>query len=219
MCNYKSGFTLSEVLLVLSVIGVVAALTIPTLIQKISDDQYKVAWKKSFSTISQAVNMIASSNGGSLKSLCADSDNSCLRNLFISQLSAVKSCNSGSADGCWHIANNWRSLSGAGIVATTNPAIVLNDGSLLNIFWNKSDCTHSSGSLYRCGGVTVDVNGFKSPNVVGKDIFSIHLLENAARPYGTQGDAATNDPAVSCIQGSTDSANSGVGCAALYLYQ
>lgn len=59
----KRGFTLSEVLLVLSVIGVVASLTIPTLIQKISSDQYKTGWKKAYTTVSQAAIMQTAQEG------------------------------------------------------------------------------------------------------------------------------------------------------------
>lgn len=70
--NY--GFTLAEVLLVLSVIGVVAALTIPTLIQKVNDDQYKVKWKKTYSVVSQIGTSLFSEYGGSLKGVCSDAN-------------------------------------------------------------------------------------------------------------------------------------------------
>lgn len=46
MKSTKHGFTLSEVLLVLSVMGVVAALTIPTLINSVSKDQYASRLKR-----------------------------------------------------------------------------------------------------------------------------------------------------------------------------
>jgi len=37
---------LTEVLITLAIIGVIAALTIPTLLQNIDNQQNKVAWKK-----------------------------------------------------------------------------------------------------------------------------------------------------------------------------
>ena len=47
----RKGFTLAEVLTTLMVIGVVAAMTIPTLINSTDDQQYKVAFKKAVSGI------------------------------------------------------------------------------------------------------------------------------------------------------------------------
>ena len=49
----RAAFTLAEVLITLAIIGIVAAMTIPTLSQKISDMQNKAIWKKKFSEISQ----------------------------------------------------------------------------------------------------------------------------------------------------------------------
>lgn len=50
----KSGFTLAEVLITLGIIGVVAAMTIPTLITNINSAKYKVQFKKVISTLNQA---------------------------------------------------------------------------------------------------------------------------------------------------------------------
>jgi prepilin-type N-terminal cleavage/methylation domain-containing protein len=53
----KSAFTLAEVLITLGIIGVVAAMTIPTLMAKIRRAQYSAAFKKGLSTLNQAVKM------------------------------------------------------------------------------------------------------------------------------------------------------------------
>ena len=41
-----------------------------------------------------------------------------------------------------------------------------------------------------CGRIRVDVNGFKSPNTVGRDIFDIFILENKIVPKGTDLDTS-----------------------------
>src|SRR5574344_2179346 len=46
----KAAFTLAEVLIVLAIIGVVAAMTIPTLMNKVQKHEYVVALKKFYST-------------------------------------------------------------------------------------------------------------------------------------------------------------------------
>ena len=53
----KLGFTLAEVLITLGVIGVVAAMTIPTLIANTRSAQYRSTLKKTMSTLSQAARM------------------------------------------------------------------------------------------------------------------------------------------------------------------
>jgi len=53
----RFGFTLAEVLITLGIIGVVAAMTIPTLIQNTNSTRFVTQFKKSVSTLSQAALM------------------------------------------------------------------------------------------------------------------------------------------------------------------
>ncbi len=53
----RFGFTLAEVLITLGIIGVVAAMTIPTLISNTNGAQFKTAYKKALSTLNQAILM------------------------------------------------------------------------------------------------------------------------------------------------------------------
>lgn len=53
----RDGFTLAEVLITLGIIGVVAAMTMPTLINSTQGAQYKAAYKKALSALSQAVTL------------------------------------------------------------------------------------------------------------------------------------------------------------------
>ena len=53
----RFGFTLAEVLITLGIIGVVAAMTIPTLLSNTHGAQLKTAYKKALSTLNQAVLM------------------------------------------------------------------------------------------------------------------------------------------------------------------
>ena len=56
MMNYKSikAFILAEVLITLGIIGVVAALTIPTLIQNVSNRDVETKLRKFYMTINEA---------------------------------------------------------------------------------------------------------------------------------------------------------------------
>ena len=55
--NKKSGFTLAEVLVTLMIIGVIAAMTIPSLMQSTAQQEFRAAFKKAVSMINQAVTL------------------------------------------------------------------------------------------------------------------------------------------------------------------
>lgn len=57
MKKVRSAFTLAEVLITLGIIGVVAAMTLPTLINKTNGLQYRTKFKKTLSTLNQGVRM------------------------------------------------------------------------------------------------------------------------------------------------------------------
>ena len=53
----KLGFTLAEVLITLVIIGVIAAMTVPTLMQNTNAQEYRTAFKKSISALNQALTL------------------------------------------------------------------------------------------------------------------------------------------------------------------
>ena len=55
--NKRFGFTLAEVLITLGIIGVVAAMTIPTLISNTNSAKFRSQFKKTLSTVNQAALM------------------------------------------------------------------------------------------------------------------------------------------------------------------
>ena len=61
----RFGFTLAEGLITLGMIGVVAAMTMPTLMNQTNGAQYKAAFKKALSAISQGVTLNVALDGGS----------------------------------------------------------------------------------------------------------------------------------------------------------
>ena len=69
--NGLGGFTLAEVLITLGIIGVVAAMTMPTLINSTQGAQYKTAFKKSLTVLSQAVVMNIALNDYDLSQVVA----------------------------------------------------------------------------------------------------------------------------------------------------
>ena len=72
----RGGFTLAEVLITLGIIGVVAAMTMPTLMNSTQGAQYKAAYKKALSALSQAVTLNVALDEWSFADLDSDADGS-----------------------------------------------------------------------------------------------------------------------------------------------
>ena len=190
---YK-GFTLAEILLVITIIGVVAALTIPNLIQNTQNQQIKAAWKKKYAAISQATQMIIidRENMMGIDTITPDQ----LRDLYKEKMSIIRNCNWGDQWGnCWHYNNQWYSETGipltTGAINIGKPS-VLSDGSFITFLSVSSDCSYANagwiGNYTICGWIFVDTNGFKKPNTIGKDIIQILITKNGIKPEGYYGD-------------------------------
>ncbi|MDD3149256.1 MAG: prepilin-type N-terminal cleavage/methylation domain-containing protein [Candidatus Gastranaerophilales bacterium] len=225
----KIGFTLAETLIVIAIIGIIASIVTPMLFGTTSDAELKAAWKKSYSDLTQATLMIIADNGGTLAG-AFPGDNAGtedLKNAYALKLNIIKDCSGTSAfggtgsgataEGCWYSgANSWYYLNNTGIGNITNPGLILNNGSLVRFSVEKSNCSYVSGDYTRCGWINIDINGFKKPNTIGKDIFAMSIISNALIPYGAKG---LYSPETTCIENSTITSNSGYGCSAKYLYE
>lgn len=216
----NNGFTLAEVLITLGIIGVVAAMTIPTLLNKTNDAELKTKWKKEYSVMSQAALQLANDNGGSLIGVLnnsATSNNT--RDAFEPYLHYIKECDAGSSFGnCWE--GSAKGLNGNVIADASNwndqAGLILSDGASISFqgatpTWASCSVDVGSGNpLLICGYVPVDVNGpKKGPNVVGKDIFSFWILPNGTiLPEGCSQDGRDN----------CNTSGTGTSCSAKYLF-
>jgi len=196
----SSAFTLSEVLITLSIIGIIASITIPTLLQDKKEQELKTTYKKMYSTLSQATIKLAADSGGTLK---GDKD---FANRFSKYLNVARICTALQAQGnCWHKTGEYKYLNGSPAPAHGSEAsMVLNDGSFI-FFGNRSEtCTTTLYDVPDCAIIWIDTNGFKKPNMYGKDIFKIHLMETGIKPIGIPEDSI--NPKTDCSATGTGSA-------------
>jgi prepilin-type N-terminal cleavage/methylation domain-containing protein len=210
----KPAFTLAEVLITLLIIGVVASLVIPSLIQDTRDAELKVLWKKTYAEFEQMTKFVLNDNTGSFEGVCTSSNN--LKNQYIPYINVNKNCATGSTLGnCWHSNNLSSYYLNKNPISTwdENSGLILNTGVLIYFAANSTTCTFDHG-IPICGRVFLDTNGFKPPNTWGKDIFGLWIIKNGIKPFGTQGDWYDVDDAdYGCISTARGSA-----CAAKYLY-
>jgi len=208
------GFTLAEILVTLAVIGVIASMTIPGIIQKVEDQKLRTAFKKTYAELNQATQRMVFENGGTTLGNCsANSD--CVKDRFVEYLNVIKHCNAGKSYGnCWHLDDgNTRYLNGTAAEWGNHSSFILSNGSLVRM-WVMDTCNDKTYSgKGSCGEITVDVNGFEKPNILGKDIFYIHLYSNGIAPWGVPDDNTNYmSRSSSCTKGQL-----GWGCAALAL--
>jgi len=162
------GFTLAEILITLTVIGVVAALTIPTLLQNTNQAELKAAYKKAFGDGSQA--LIISLAQGELQSCTGQTDHACHLNnynAFKSKFRIIKECTTpGSNSNCWDGTEKFSSdTPNANAFAFIDSA---------GRSWSMRCAEATCASEY----IFIDVNGFKTPNKYGRDKFIVEMNSN-----------------------------------------
>ena len=187
----KQGFTLSEVLTALTIIGVIAALTVPALIQKTQKQEYVSALQKTYSTLSQATNQIIAEHGSPKADENGESwlsDRASLYNMYKKYLNNAKECAAGM--GCFE--HTYKFLSGSKYESwngrTDLRKLILNDGVHIAFEFAANTCDKdnpwSSGSKNVCANMFTDINGAKGPNILGRDVFEFVLKENGLYPAG-----------------------------------
>lgn len=212
----KNGFTLAEVLITLGIIGVVAAMTIPTLIANTRAAQLKSRYFKSYSTITQALKLMKADD---VSMDNADYPSVNFYKLFMNYLSAPYDCGLGGDKGaqqgnkkevpCYksstgNSATPYKSLDGKSNFKQDyldDGQIAMQDGSLF-LFENYG------GPIY----ISVDLNGYNNkPNRAGYDLFTFQYIDGELLPMG---DPKTSYPDVDKYCSLTSSSNlNGITCA------
>jgi prepilin-type N-terminal cleavage/methylation domain-containing protein len=206
----RSGFTLAEVLITLLIIGVIASIVIPGLIQNSQDAELKTAWKKLYSELSNATKLFITENSGSLANVFQTSED--MVNAYKPKFNCIKECSASDTPGnCWHTGIGFKHMNGIDGGTRYYPGFILNNGGMVIFRLTDANCTQDN---INCGWIYVDVNGFKGPNIVGKDIFLADLRANSIIPAGADGDSTGGTALSTCSPTGT-----GWGCSALYISQ
>ena len=202
----KCAFTLAEVLVTLGIIGVVSAMTIPSLTQNWQKKAYVTQLHKVYNIFQQAfleeindkqaINLIEAGvhcgAGGSVSQF--------LHNHF----KVVKDCGMNSSSGCF--ASSYRNLNGTGFsrnfpgynVTIAGGASIAYDGSY---YWNgmKPD-TNAIAVIY------VDTNGPKGPNISGRDLFVMTVYPDGSIDEFGVSPACRKNGGGSCASGGSATA-------------
>ena len=204
----KCAFTLAEVLITLVIIGVVAALTIPNLLQKYQEEALKTAYKKTYNVLNNAYKTVIAETGpldchykvnGQVSSDC----NLLYTKLMTSALKIAKKCdNNALQNGCLP-KNSYKDAKtlllengenekaekitnchqvNKSYIENNIKVVVLNDGQIL---------IYENWPL-----IVADINGKKGPNKWGHDLFEFDISEKGINGVTS---APASIPGIICI--------------------
>lgn len=186
----KRGFTLAEVLITLGIIGIIAEITIPTLMYNIQKQDWVVKLEKTYTTFNQALIKVANDYGCAGDLRCTglfDSSSQSLQTLgdgLASYFKVAKNCELNDNYGCSSnsVAPNYNGsgtrYSLESIGATSAYRFITADGVSIMIYSTVNNCSQVNGPTYLsqvCGWIYFDVNGLKGPNNIGRDIFRFFI--------------------------------------------
>ena len=178
MREYKSkfGFTLAEVLITLGIIGVVAALTIPTLISKYQKKQVETKLKQTYSVLSQALTM-ASANGYTFNGSDAYREPSFNRKEYLTGIfnNYIKPYVKVGEDLGYHVGSvdfdYMRSHADYYFKLQSGVLVLISFSTSCYNYVPETGACDEQGSYYYSLIFWVDLNGFAPPNEHGKDVF------------------------------------------------
>lgn len=211
----RVGFTLAEVLITLGVIGVVAAITMPTLIQNYQKHVTVNQLKKAYSELNQAINISKLENDElnnyDYVELTSEEAYNFAEKYLFPYLKTAKICTPENLSECYakaeyqlngkNIQNNIRAERGWATFVLANGTTVA--------------MRHETNNL----AFRIDLNGLKNPNILGKDMFAFGLMENGQFKPAFFEDAFINRKRLTKTDGycASDKTSHGLGCAALIM--
>ena len=194
----RFGFTLAEVLVTLGIIGVVAAVTMPTLVSNHQRKVYVTQLQKVYTELSQAAKRaITDNNAISLDETKYNGHNANgAKNFLHDYFNIVNDCGTDLTP-CF--ADSYKTINGSDFALERSVvAVSLASGASISVYYN--------GLLYDYDyhgylELQVDVNGAEGPNILGRDLFTMDLYSDgkvaesyhSIRDYDTSKNACIED--------------------------
>lgn len=179
----RGGFTIVETLIVLTTIGIVAALVIPGMVTNTQKQRLVAALQKSNAALASVV-YHAQARNLRMEDWNYSADSETFATSYIMPfVNAAKSCGA-DGDDCFAKKYTYRDGSdAASAISEDYYKATLSDGSAIAI--KSGGCTDSNPSI--CASFIVDTNGTDGPNQWGKDVFEFQILGglHAIVPEGT----------------------------------
>ena len=196
--HWCGAFTLAEVLVTLGIIGVVSAMTVPTLMQNYQRQSYVTQLHKVYNEMSQVFQqMMTDRNALNLKETGLLNTTEQATETFKNYFKVVQDCGNNFSP-CF--ASEYCSTTGSSIKPAEanwwSSSFVLADGAAIGL---HGLIDYSAGNVsYPYGYMYVDINGAKGPNITGRDFFLFYYFND-----GTLDDVVTPECKTAGICSST----------------
>lgn len=191
----KNAFTFAEVMITIAIIGVVAALTMPSIVKHYHEKEYVTQLQKSVSQFEQAMQIIM------FRHECTDiictgvfdgeSSNSAWNDKFekeiINSLKVINTTKNGTALMSDIVSTplkprfatatedvDWRSTSGFKFMTPDGAMYIIEPKGCVDVAHPELSTIHNF-----CAEVTIDVNSYRMPNQYGRDLFKFIVAQNA----------------------------------------
>ncbi len=163
----------------LGIIGVVSAMTVPSLMQNYQRQSYVTQLHKVYNELSQAALRYQNDKNAVDLSEAGLNSQEQVYSFIRSYFKVVKECDK--LSGCF--ADSYKKISGVSARIGNTKSFVISSGASL-----RPNYEPSNGSLI---SFAVDINGLKGPNVAGRDLFIVCLYNNGLvddAPYNVADD-------------------------------
>ena len=191
----KKGFTLAEVLITLGIIGVIAALTAPALIQDAGSAKVGPTLAKAVTTLELAnQNMLSATDAPSIKAspIGVNDDNKYIEGLS-DYMKVTPYTDSGTKYSS--LLKNYNGagwFTGAPIAARVHLSVAMQNSNyamtkdgLLYVIHLAAGNSNEPANRQLAGYVFIDINGKTKPNRLGKDAFAFIMMgDGTVKPIG-----------------------------------
>ncbi|MBS5859959.1 type II secretion system protein [bacterium] len=167
------AFTMGEVLVTLGIIGIVASMTLPSLIRNWKDKQFKTAYKKAYSDLSQAFQEALFEQTLTRRNVNSKEATNHEFAIMKSKFKVITECPASKISNCWKKGDTL--CGGSCSSGNADDGIDLENGAPSKSYGSscfidasgRSWCTYT----YNENIFVVDTNGFSNANRFGKDRF------------------------------------------------
>ena len=180
----KRAFTLAEVLVTLGIIGVVSAMTVPTLMQNYQRKSYVTQLHKVYNEIQQAsLQYMTDKNAINLREAGLTSRAAMLE--FLNKyFKVVQICEDGDVrTPCF--ADEYRNINGDSIVKNLTgwgaaACVTIASGATIMIDYPSMYSSTVDGIKSYNGSMLIDINGRTGPNIAGRDLFYAKFYDDGS---------------------------------------
>lgn len=191
-----NAFSLAEIVVVLMIIGVIAAMTLPTLMDTAEKKELATGLQKAHSTLTQAVSRMEIENGpvGKTRYWTKPAE---FWSLFTAEMNTTKVC-TGAQEGCF-TSGTMKALNGNNWAEYEKRDYGVRTADGMSFSFSSTLCAADKGVSEAdikngLGRFLVDVNGDKGPNKFGEDLYFFCLVkEKGIVPAGTDTSKSGDD--------------------------